>query len=179
MGLAVYALPAMDDWSRAIVRPLAIKAFDRAMSEQLTAADAGRASTASEVRDWRRHRRLGETMLTHAFDLAEAIDDVDTLLSDELVWSPVPDPDDPSRDIGLPGGRPVRFVARIDRLISDAADEQWIVDHRIAWDDWATDEVLLEDDEQRRAIWAIQLAYPQLAGRGDRRQRAPPAARRR
>jgi len=162
MGLATYYFPALDDWSRAIVRPLAIKGFNRAMSEQATAYEKARPLTAEQARGWQRHRRLGETLLNRYFDWADAADDFDSILSDELVWAPVPDPDRPDRDVGTPDGRPVRFVARVDSLVSDSSDELWVLDHRVVWDDWTPDEGLTEDDEQRRAIWALQVAHPQM-----------------
>lgn len=162
MGLATYYYPALDDWSRQIVRPLALKGFNRAMSEQATAYEKGRSLTPEQARDWQRHRRLGEALLARYFDWADAADDFDSILSDELIWAPVPDPDEPGRDIGTPDGRPVRFVARVDSLISDPADELWVVDHRVVWDNWTPDDVLTEDDEQRRAIWSVQVAHPQM-----------------
>ena len=162
MGLAVYYFPALDDWNRQIVRPLALKGFNRAMSERASAYEAARPLTPAQARDWQRHRRLGKALLTRYFDWADGADDFDSIFSDELVWTSVPDPDDPSRDLGLPGGRPIRFAARIDQLVSDPGDEQWIVEHRVVFDDWTPDAALLEDDEQLRAIWAIETAFPQL-----------------
>jgi hypothetical protein len=162
MGLAVYYFPAMDDWSRAIVRPLAIKGFNRAMSEQASAFELARPLDAAETSDWQRHRRLGEGLLTRYFDWADRADDFDALFADELVWSPIPDPADPSRDLGTPDGRPIRFASRFDALVSDANDEHWVLDHRVAWDDWASDEALLADDAGVRTIWALEVAYPQL-----------------
>ncbi len=162
MGLAVYYFPALDDWNRQIVRPLAIKGFNRAMSEQATAYESARALTPLQARDWQRHRRLGEVLLTEYFDWADAADDFDSLFSDELVWSQVPDPDAPERDMGLPGGRPIRLAARIDQLVSDPADEHWLVEHRVVYDDWLSDAAVVHDDEQQRVIWAIETAYPQL-----------------
>lgn len=53
-------------------------------------------------------------------------------------------------------------MTRIDQLISDTNDEHWIVEHRVALDDYASDASLIEDDEQQRAIWAIETSYPQL-----------------
>ncbi|MEO5884792.1 MAG: hypothetical protein ABIQ58_04670 [Candidatus Limnocylindrales bacterium] len=162
MGLAVYYFPALDDWNRQIVRPLALKGFNRAMSEQASAYEKTRTLTPELARDWQRHRRLGEALLARYFDWADAADDSDSLFSDELIWTPVPDPDDPVRDLGLDGGRPIRFVTRIDQLVSDPNDEHWIVEHRVAFDDFAPDAALIDDDEQQRAIWAIETAYPQL-----------------
>lgn len=68
MGLAVYYFPALDDWSRQIVRPLALKGFNRAMSEQASAYERTRTLTPALTRDWQRHRRLGEALLTRYFD---------------------------------------------------------------------------------------------------------------
>ena len=162
MGLAVYYFPALDDWNRQIVRPLALKGFNRAMSEQASAYEKTRSLSPTQSRDWQRHRRLGESLLTEYFDWADTTDEFDSLFSDELIWSPISDPDEPDRDLGLPGGRPVRFVTRIDQLISDPNDEHWIIEHRVVFDDWLPDKALLDDDEQQRAIWAIETAFPQV-----------------
>lgn len=162
MGLAVYYFPAMDDWSRQIVRPLALKGFDRAMSEQASAYERDRALSSDQVRDWQRHRRLGAGLLTRYFDFADSADNFDSMFSDEIIWSQVPDPDQPSRDLGMPDGRSIRLATRIDQLISDQDDESWLQVHRVVWDDWTPDTDLLADDVQQRAIWAMEIAYPQL-----------------
>lgn len=162
MGLAVYYFPALDDWNRKIVRPLALKGFNRAMSEQASAYEKARPLSPDQAGDWQRNRRLGESLLAAYFDWADAADDFDSIFSDELVWSTVPDPDDPTSDVGLPGARPIRFVTRIDQLISDDSDEHWVVEHRVAFDEFLPDEALVADDEQQRVVWAIETAYPQL-----------------
>lgn len=53
-------------------------------------------------------------------------------------------------------------MGRIDALISDPADELWILDHRVAWHGWASDDDLLGDLASLRAMWSVEQAYPQL-----------------
>jgi hypothetical protein len=164
-GLAAYYLPAMDDWSRSIVRPLAVEGFRRAMREARTAyEDATTLDAAAEA--WEHHLRLGELVLHRYFAFAAAFDDFDSVLADEDLWAPVPDPDDPVRELGTADGRPVRFLCRLDQLISDDDDEWWVVDHRVTRDGWADDAALLGDLDTVRTWWALEVAYPQICVAG-------------
>lgn len=161
-GLAAYYLPAMDDWSRSIVRPLALKGFRRAMLESRAAYAAACGLDEDAMQAWERFDRLGTVVLHRYFAFAAAFDDFDSVLADEDLWVPVPDPRDPGRDLGTADGRPVRYLCRLDQLISDDDDEWWVVRHRVARDGWATDEELLDDGDGVRLVWAVEIAYTQL-----------------
>jgi hypothetical protein len=161
-GLAAYYLPAMDDWSRSIVRPLAVEGFRRAMREARAAYEDAATLDAEAAAAWERHVRLGELVLHHYFAFAAAFDDFDSVLADEDLWVPVPDPDHPGRELGTPDGRPVRFLCRLDQLISDDDDEWWVVDHRVGRDEWADDAFLVGDLDTVRTWWALEVAYPQI-----------------
>lgn len=162
VGLAVYYLPAMDDWNRFIVRPLAVKGFQRAMAEHRATYAAAQALTPAQEVEFQRYLQLGEVLLTHYFDYADGADDFDSMLADEDIWSPIADPSRPGEELGTPDGRPIRFMGRIDALISDPADEFWILDHRVAWNGWASDDDLLGDLASLRAMWSVEQAYPQI-----------------
>jgi hypothetical protein len=161
-GLAAYYLPAMDDWNRSIVRPLAIEAFQRAMREYRSSYEAVAPLTDEQEREWEQHRRLGEIVLNRYFDWAAPNDDFDSVLADEDLWVPIPDPSNPGRELGTLDQRPVRAFIRVEQLISDSNDEYWVVDHRIVWDKWEDDETLVADPVGPRAQWAVEVAYPQL-----------------
>ena len=165
-GLAAYYLPAMDDWNRSIVRPLAVEGFRRAMREARAAYEEVSTLDADAAAAWERHVRVGELVLLRYFAFAAAFDDFDSVLADEDLWVPVPHPDEPGRELGTPDGRPVRFLCRLDQLISDDDDEWWVVDHRLARDGWADDAALLGDLDTVRTWWALEIAYPQLCVAG-------------
>ena len=99
-GLAAYYFPAMDDWSRSIVRPLAVQAFQRAMREHRTAYEAAAGTTADQEREWTQYLRLGEVVLNRYFDWAVPNDDFDSVLADEDLWVPIPDPSQPGAGTG-------------------------------------------------------------------------------
>lgn len=162
IALAVFYFPAMDDWNRSIVRPLAIQGFQRAMREDRTAYEEAAAVTADQDREWERYLELGDAVLNRYFDWAIPEDDFESILADEDIWVPIADPWHPGLELGTLDQQPVRFFGRIDQLISDAQDEYWIVSHRVVWEDWEDDEALLADEDALRAQWAVEVSYPQL-----------------
>ena len=161
-GLAVYYFPAMDDWSRSIVRPLALEGFRRAMREDRAAYEALATIDARLESDYARWSRLGDLVLHRFFAFAAAFDDFDSVLAEDDLWVPVPDPDHPGSELGTRDGRPIRYLCRLDQLIADPDDEWWVVDHRLAWGRWATDDDLLGEQRTVRTLWALETAYPQI-----------------
>ncbi|MDQ2726003.1 MAG: hypothetical protein M3Y36_10985, partial [Actinomycetota bacterium] len=158
-ALAVYYFPAMDDWPRAIPRQLAMKGFVRSMHESRATREAvaDRTEAQAQVRSFDEHLEVGKAMLANYFAWAGAeMDDFDSLLADYEIWTPVPDPDQPGTEIGLPGGRPVRYLGLIDQLIGDTDDEFWIVQHRVVSGGWTDDAELLDDDLSVGHCWAMQ-----------------------
>ncbi|HET9158665.1 MAG TPA: hypothetical protein VFN91_18465, partial [Myxococcaceae bacterium] len=142
-GLAVYYFPAMDDWRRSIVRPLALEGFRRAMRETRAAYEEVATVDAGLDADYARWSRLGDLLLHRFFAFAAAFDDFDSVLAQDDLWVPVPDPDQPGSELGTRDGRPVRYLCRLDQLIADPDDEWWVVDHRLSWGGWAMDEELI------------------------------------
>jgi hypothetical protein len=161
-ALGVYYFPAMDDWDRAIVRPLAVQGFHRSMRHDRQTYETFTRLTAEQEREWREHLELGETVLGHYFAWAAAVDEFDSLFSAEDVWAPIPDPHNPGNDLRTPDGQAIRYFGRLDQLISDPNDEHWVVDHRIAWNDWQNTDELLLDVVSLSYVWALELSYPQL-----------------
>jgi len=152
----------MDDWSRSIVRPLALEGFRRAMREDRAAYEAVATIDGDLERDYARWSRLGALLLHRFFAFAAAFDDFDSVLAEDDLWVPVPDPDRPGFELGTPDGRPIRFLCRLDQLIADPDDEWWVVDHRLSWGRWATDDELLGERRTVRTLWALETAYPQI-----------------
>jgi hypothetical protein len=161
-ALAVYYLPAMDDWKRFIVRPLAFKGFERSMAESRVAHEKVTALTPAEVEDFDRHMVLGQALMTNFFAWAAQVDDFESIFSDHEVWTAIPDPDAPGWDLGMPDLRPIRYLGRLDQLISDPSDEYWAVNHRLVQGGWSDPEALMADDTALRNCWGIQIAYPSM-----------------
>ncbi len=162
VGLAVYYFPAMDDWNRSIVRPLALQGFERAMRDDRTGYEETTSLTPEQDADWNLFLTLGHRVLNRYFDWAAPADDFESILADEDIWVPVLDPWNPGLELGTPDGHPIRYFGRLDQLISDAQDEYWVVRHRVVWDDWGDDQAMLDDDEALRCQWAVETSYPQL-----------------
>jgi hypothetical protein len=161
-ALAVYYFPAMDDWSREIVRPLTVKGFDRSMQENRKAHERYAPLTADEEAAYARHIEVGHAMLANYFVWAAALDDFDSLFADHDIWAPIPDPDEPTQDLGTFEGRPIRYMGRADQIIADPDDELWIVDHRVVQGDWTPNEELINDELLQSHCWHAQIAYPQM-----------------
>ena len=160
-ALAVYYFPAMDDWNRAIVRPLTMKGFDRSMKENRTAHEKIAPYTPEEERAYDEHVALGQAMLANYFVWAAALDDFDSLFADHDIWAPIPDPEQPTQDLGTLDERPMRYMGRMDQLVADPDDELWVVDHRVVKGDWISNEELIEDEVMRSHCWHTQIAFPQ------------------
>ena len=162
-ALAVYYFPAMDDWNRAIVRPLTLKGFDRSMREspgdprEVDAAHPGRGEDVRGTTCC-----SGRPCSTNYFVWAAALDDFDSIFADHDIWAPMPDPASPMHDLGTLDGRPMRYMGRMDQLIADPDDELWIVEHRVVRGEWTDSLDLIEDEVLRSHCWHTQIAYPQM-----------------
>jgi hypothetical protein len=161
-AMAVYYFPAMDDWNRAIVRPLAIKGFDRSMREGRVAHERWAPFTPEEEKTYEANVALGQAMLQNYFVWAAALDDFDSIFADHDIWAPIPDPAEPNHDLGTLDGRPIRYMGRMDQMIADPDDELWIVDHRVVRGEWIDNEELIEDEVMRSHCWHTQIAFPQM-----------------
>lgn len=159
-ALAVYYFPAMDDWDRAIVRPLALKGFQRSMAE-----DRGRYPaelTEAQVQAYDEALALGEAVLQDYFQWAGPLDTFASIFADQEYWAPVPDPYDPGSDLASARGQELRYLGRVDVLFSDHNDEYWIIKHRLVSGKWLAGERMLLDLDSLADIWATEQTYPQL-----------------
>jgi hypothetical protein len=111
-ALAVYYFPAMDDWDRKIVRPLAPHAFRRKVDEQRASYEALPSLRAADVALRTRYSALGERFLEHHFAWCATVDDFESVLCDHELRAPVPDPSVAGGDLVAPDGRALRYVSR-------------------------------------------------------------------
>jgi hypothetical protein len=159
-ALAVFYFPAMDDWDRKIVRPLALHAFRRKIQEHRASYEVLHPLDAAEIALWTRYSALGERFLEHYFAWCATVDDFESVLCDHELRAPVPDPAIAGRDLVAPDGRALRYVSRLDQLIAEG-DELWIVHHRLA-DGWANVQELLDDWLGVSQAWAAEICHSQL-----------------
>src|SRR5437016_13498299 len=142
---AVYYCPAMDDWDRAIVRPLAIQGLRRSLDEDRARYEQIAPLTPEQEEEWDQALERGTAMLTGYFAWAGPLDTFASIFSDQEFWAPIPDPSNPGSDLVNAAGREIRYLGRVDHLFSDHNDEYWIADHRIVGDEWEDDDLLLLD----------------------------------
>lgn len=161
-ALAVYYFPAMDDWDRAIVRPLALKGFRRSLEQDRGHHEEVTAFTEEQERAFEEALSLGEDLLNRYFTWAAPLDTFASIFSDQEYWAPIPDLANPGSDQVDADGHELRLLGRVDQLFSDLNDEYWIADHRIVRGAWTDDDQLLLDVDGLTALWATEQTYPQL-----------------
>ena len=141
-ALAVYYYPGTWDWQHEVTHPLVHRALERS----LDAADASELVAPG-------------TALLDCYDAwASTVDDFAPVKINTDVAAMVPDPDEPERGLIIHDGSPVIYLCRIDLLAVDAADEYWVVRHRIVHA-WQHLETLLRDEEAVAACWAFEQDY--------------------
>jgi hypothetical protein len=143
-ALAVWYFPGMWEWDRAIVRPLALEGYHRAVhgwppgSDDLAAA--------------------GEALLDRYFEWAQTVDHFTPVRVETEFQVSVPDPADPIRDLVGADGSAVHFAGRIELLVVDALDLYWLVVHRVG-PGWADLDELLLDERAASFCWAWERAF--------------------
>jgi len=140
-ALAVYYYPGTWDWPHELTQSLVQKALQRS----LAGAATGAVETATAI-------------LTCYDAWAGTVDDFAPIRIEHDVSGLVPDPRDPGRGLVAQDGIPVIYSARVELLGVDAADEYWVVRHRIV-DDWQDLDALLRDEEAVAACWAWEQDY--------------------
>ncbi len=162
-SLAVWYFPAMDDWSRVIVRPVALKGFERKMLEDRDAYAEFHEVTPEMEEEFQQYLKLGTAVLNRYYDWATGADDFDSILADEDIWTGVPDPDAPENDLGSADlRREIRYFSRIDQVMSTPDDEYWVVKHRIVWDNFIDENEMLADTRTLLGQRAFEISYPQM-----------------
>jgi hypothetical protein len=141
-ALAVYYYPGTWDWPHELKQSLVHKAAKRALDE----ADAA-------------HALPTAIALLDTYDAwASTVDDFAPVKVEHDVQGLVPDPREPERGLQTKNGAAVIYSCRIDLLAVDAADEYWVVGHRITnvWQDLA---MLIRDEAAVAQCWAWEQEY--------------------
>jgi hypothetical protein len=148
-ALAVYYYPGTWDWQHEVTQPLVHKALRRSLDDADATDMLDRAAALMDCYDaW-----------------ANAVDDFAPVKINLDVDALVPDLDDPERGLMVHDGSPVIYTCRIDLIAVDAADEYWVVRHRIV-DEWQDVDTLVSDEEAVASCWAFEHDYigVQIAG---------------
>jgi hypothetical protein len=138
-ALAVYYYPGTWDWQHQLKQSLVHKALQRSLQDADDLANA-------------------TTLLDRYDEWAATVDDFAPVKIDHDVSALVRDPADPEQGLLTRDGAGVTYSCRVDLVAVDAADEYWVVRHRIV-DDWSTVRELLFDEEVTAACWAWEQDY--------------------
>jgi hypothetical protein len=138
-ALAVYYYPGTWDWQHDLKQSLVHKSLQRSLH------DAGTLEAA--------------TALLDCYDAwASTVDDFAPVKIDHDVQCLVSDPREQERGLLTPNGSGVSYACRVDLLAVDAADEYWVVRHRIV-EDWQDPQTMLRDEAAIAACWAWEQDY--------------------
>ncbi|CAN5154444.1 hypothetical protein BH18ACT9_BH18ACT9_22700 [soil metagenome] len=157
-ALDIYYFPGMWDWNRAIVRPLAVRAFGRAMRRQREAYGAHRELTDAEQQKWQRHLDEGTALLERYFGWAAEVDDLTSVQVAALFDITVPDPTRPEDGLCTADGQGIWYRVRIDLVVTDAHERCWLVEHRIV-PEFSDLDVLLLDEQSLTRAWAWEVGF--------------------
>ncbi|MDQ3761503.1 MAG: PD-(D/E)XK nuclease family protein [Actinomycetota bacterium] len=159
-ALDVYYFPGMWEWNRAIVRPLAVKGFEKSMRRQRDAYEQVRTLSGEQVRDWEQHLELGTGVLQRYFEFAASVDRFTPIGVASQFDISLPHPTDPDTGLTTPDGRPLRYRARIDLAVIDDHELYWLVEHRVITDPhWPELDQLRIDEQALTRSWAWQLGF--------------------
>ncbi|WP_375482876.1 hypothetical protein [uncultured Mycobacterium sp.] len=141
-ALAVYYYPGTWDWPHELKQSLVHKAAKRSLDDAKAA-----------------HRLQAATALLDTYDAwASTIDDFAPVKVEHDVQGLLPDPREPERGLQTTDRSAVIYACRIELLAVDAADEYWVVCHRIV-DEWQDAEMLIRDEEAVAQCWAWEQEY--------------------
>jgi hypothetical protein len=151
-ALAVHYFPGMWVWDRSVVAPLVMAALDRSLADQRAAA--GDAPGDDDDGSWPAARASVAAMLERYAAWSADFDDFTPLRVEADVEVNLADPWMDDRDMTTADGDPVRYRDRVHLLVSDEAQQVWIVEHRIVVGGWTDPEQLLLDERATTACWA-------------------------
>jgi hypothetical protein len=157
-ALEVYYFPGMWDWSRTIVRPLAVQAFDKAMRRQRDAYAAHRELTDTQQQEWQQHTDEGVALLERYFGWASTVDELTSVQVAALFDITVPDPTRPEAGLCTPGGKGIWYRVRIELIVTDAHGRCWLVEHRIV-PEFSDLNALLLDEQSLTRAWAWEIGF--------------------
>src|ERR1700730_4326855 len=129
-ALAVYYYPGTWDWQHEVTQPLVHRALERSLEDAGATDELDRAAALLDCYDaW-----------------AHTVDDFAPVKINLDVDALVPDPEESERGLVVHDGSPVIYPSRIDLVAVDAADEYWVVCHRIV-DEWLHIDTLVRDEQ--------------------------------
>jgi hypothetical protein len=143
-ALAVWYFPGMWEWDRAIVRPLALEGYRRAVAAWPPGSEHVVA--------------VGDALLGRYFEWAQTVDHFTPVRVETEFQVSVPDPANPVRDLVGADGSAVHFAGRVELLVVDELDLYWLVVHRIGTG-WADLDELLLDERGASFCWAWERAF--------------------
>jgi PD-(D/E)XK nuclease superfamily len=159
-ALDVYYFPGMWDWNRTIVRPLAVKGFEKSMRRQRDVYAQTRDLSAEQVQHWEQHLELGTGMLQGYFEWALDVDRFTPIQVASQFDIALPDPADPDSGLITPEGWPLQYRVRLDLVVIDDHELYWLVEHRIiAGSRWPDLDQLRLDEQALTRSWAWQLGF--------------------
>lgn len=159
-ALDVYYFPGMWDWNRAIVRPLAVKGFEKSMRRQRDAYAQTCELSPEQIRDWEQHLELGTGILQRYFEFAAGVDRFTPIGVASQFDIHLPDPTNPDTGLTTSDGRPLQYRARIDLAVIDDHELYWLVEHRVITDaHWPSLDQLRIDEQALTRSWAWQQGF--------------------
>jgi len=148
----------MWEWPRAIVLPLAMQGYQRAMTRQRDRYAATRGLGPEGGASWEAAFERGEQLLNRYFAWAPGQDAFSPVRVEADFDANVPDPATAGLDLVGPRG-PIHYQGRIDALVVDAFDAYWIMDHRVVDGGWEDPDQLLLDERGIAACWGWEIFY--------------------
>jgi hypothetical protein len=148
-ALAVYYYPGTWDWQPEVRQSLVHKAIARALREADVAGAIDSLPTALLT---------AEALMDAYHAWASIVDDFAPVKIGHDVGGLVPDPRDPERGLTTPDGSAVIYTCRIDLLAIDAADEYWVVLHRVG-NEFGGLDALIGDEAAVASCWAWEQEY--------------------
>jgi hypothetical protein len=148
-GLAVYYFPGMWAWERAIVRPLALQGFERALRKSVDAE-----GSTNEGHDLDCRLEQGRSLLEAYFEWTVDFDGFTPIRVEADFSVNVADPGRWGSDLVTPGGQEVRFEGRVDMIVMDEDRRYWLVVHRLGESPILDPELLALDEESLSLCWA-------------------------
>ena len=164
-ALAAYYFPAMWQWSRALVRPIALETFGKAMGRQRASYLESHEPPAFPEEEWEVQAELGRRLLERYFEWAPSVDAFSAVRSSAEFDVIVPHPSRAGEGLLASDGGGVRFRGRVDLLVGDEHGRLWLVEHRLVEQDWTDLDVLALDDRSGAACWALESHhFTKIAG---------------
>ncbi len=148
----------MWEWPRAIVLPLTMQGYQKAMIRQRDRFASASALSPEDEASWQAAFERGERLLRRYFEWAPSQDAFSPVRVEADFDANVPDPGTAGLDLVGPRG-PIHYQGRIDALVVDAFDAYWIMDHRVVEGAWEDADQLLLDERGIAAGWAWEIFY--------------------